>query len=194
MGLQTGATSASMGSRQEPDGMTGPDARVAQGARAHLFDISGIDLSSILLGREGLKRFNPHRGCMALLDAIVWVSPDCRRGVGIWHVGHDEFWVPGHFPGRPMLPGVLQIEAGAQLSCYLYHARQHRPMLAAFLRIENAAFRSSVLPGDDLLLLCLEAKFGRRRFISDVQGLVGSRVAFEARISGMMLDQPVAPD
>lgn len=150
-----------------------------------LFDISGVDLSRLILSRRQLERYNAHRDQMAMLDGIVWQSEDYTLGVAIKHVRDDEFWVKGHFPGRPMFPGVLMIECGAQLACYLYNVRMTEPLLAAFLRIDSASFRASVCPGEDLLLLCKEVKFSRRRFVSDIQGLVGDRVTFQARITGM---------
>lgn len=159
----------------------------ARGVKGTLFDLDGIDLSGRTLSKQDLERWNPHRGEMALLDWIVWENEAHTQGIALKHVRPDEFWVPGHFPDRPMFPGVLMIEAGAQLACYLYNVRQTDPGMVAFLRIENAVFRASVEPGDDLYLLCQEIKVSRRRFISDVQGLVGNRVTFEARISGMTL-------
>jgi len=150
-----------------------------------LFDIDDLDLSARILGRDDLAKWNPHRGEMAMLDWLVWEAEGPVRAVGLKHVREDEFWVPGHFPNRPMLPGVLQVEVGAQIACYLYNSRKPEPTLAAFLRIENAVFRNMVVPGDDLFVLCQEVKFGRRRFVTDVQGIVERRVAFEARISGM---------
>lgn len=157
-------------------------------ARARLlFDISGVDLSRRAVSREELERWNPHRGEMALLDAVVWSSPDYVRGIATKTLRPKEFWVPGHFPGRPIFPGVMMIEAGAQLACYLFNVRRPKPEIVAFLRIEQASFRSMVTVGDELLILCQEVKFGRRHFVSDVQGLVGDRIAFDARISGMAL-------
>ncbi len=61
-------------------------------------------------------------------------------------------------------------------------------VIAAFLRIENCAFRSMVAPGDDLFILMQDVKFQRRRFIVDVQGVVGTRIAFDCRITGMSME------
>lgn len=169
----------------------------ARGAHGLLFDLSAIDLSRPHADREGIERINPHRHEMVLLDEVLWVSDDRRRCVGRRVCREDEFWVRGHFPQRAMFPGVLMVEAGAQLSAYLWNIQQDEPKLAAFLRIQDCAFRRSVGPGDALLLLCQEVKNGRRRFVTDVQGIVGGpehgEVAFEAQISGMALEDAKQP-
>ena len=96
-------------------------------------------------------------------------------------------WVPGHFPGRPILPGVMMIEAGAQLASFLFHCRRNDDCIAGFTRIENAVFRGQVVPGQDLVVLAREVKYQPRRFISDIQGIVADRLVFEARITGMVI-------
>ncbi len=164
------------------------ESRAEAPARRHglLLDLSAIDLSARLRSKADIESFLPHRGQMSLLDAVIWEHPEQLRAVAIMHVRDDAFWVPGHFPGHPTFPGVMMIEAGAQLACYEFMARKCGPTLVAFLRIENAAFRAAVAPGDDLYLLCHEAKIGRRQFSSDIQGVVRGQLAFEARISGMV--------
>ena len=152
-----------------------------------MFDLDGIDLAARVADRSEIERFNPHRHEMSFLDALVWASPDRSRGVAIKRVRDDEFWVRGHFPDMPLYPGVLQIECGAQLACYLFNSRRQEPVVAAFLRIQDAAFRNKVCPGDDLYILCADIKFGRRQFVCAVQGVVQDRVAFEATISGMSM-------
>lgn len=161
-----------------------PD-RVARGA---LFDLSGIDLGGVVADRDAIGEMNPHRHEMALLDEIVWIADDRSAAVARHHCTSDAFWVRGHFPEISLMPGVLQVEAGAQLACYLWNIQQEVRRVAAFLRIENTAFRRSVVPGDELLLLCREVKKSRRRFVSDIQGIVDGQIAFGGRISGMVLD------
>lgn len=156
----------------------------------YLFDLAEIDLSARVTDRRGIERFNAHRGQMAMLDAIIWQDEGPARAVALKRVEHDEFWVEGHFPGKPMFPGVLMVEAGAQLACYMHMQRTPPPKIAAFLRIESASFRSMVQPGSDLILLGQAVKFGRRQFTADIQGVVGDRIAFDARVSGMAMDPP----
>jgi 3-hydroxyacyl-[acyl-carrier-protein] dehydratase len=136
---------------------------------------------------------------MALLDKVIWRSLDLRQSVALWRVRDDEFWVRGHFPGKPMLPGVLQIEAGAQLGVFMYNSRFPEPRVAAFTHITDVSYRTPVTPGDMFYLLCQELKCSGRRFTSHIQGVVISsdasgtpslstaKLTFEAMISGMSL-------
>jgi 3-hydroxyacyl-[acyl-carrier-protein] dehydratase len=165
---------------------------VASGARAAgglLFDLGAIDLAQRLHDRAHIATLNAHRGDMALLDHIIWISPDFRQSVALKVAKPNEFWVPGHFPGKPMYPGVLMVESAAQLAAYLYNIRQEKKLLAAFTRIDNCSFRNSVVPGDELFLLCQEVKWSRRGFVCDVQGMTNGKLTFEARISGLAIGE-----
>ncbi len=161
----------------------------ADADRSFALDLSAIDLDATYASQEKIFEMIPHRHEMALLDRVIWTSEDQSSGVAIKHVRDDEFWVRGHFPGQPMLPGVLMIEAGAQLSCYLFNERNGSVSTAAFLRIENAVFRRSVTVGDDLLLLCKGIKMSKRRFTSEIQGVVDGNLCFEAVITGMKISK-----
>src|SRR5271167_3587213 len=83
-----------------------------------LFDLSAHDLSKEQFGIDAIREVNPQRGDMEQLDAIVWADNVLEGLIARKDVRESEFWVPGHIPGRPLLPGVLMIEAAAQLASF----------------------------------------------------------------------------
>lgn len=177
-----------MGSRKLTESMPQPVVAANTGdAERALFDLAGIDLTSTFADGEGIERVIPHRGDMRLLDRVIWMSDNHQLAVGVREVRSGEFWESGHFPQKPMFPGVLMVESGAQLAAYVWNKQKPEPQIAAFLRIDRCAFRRGVVPGEDLLLLCREIKMGKRRFVTQLQGMVGDEVAFEAQITGMSM-------
>ncbi|MBI4231022.1 MAG: beta-hydroxyacyl-ACP dehydratase [Planctomycetes bacterium] len=123
---------------------------------------------------------------MEHLDAIVAVDLAGRWAVGRKEVRSDEFWVPGHIPGRPLLPGVVMIEAAAQLCSFLM--KKIRPELRdrfiGFAGVEGARFRATVEPGARLILVSKLRRLGRLGEF-DTQGIVDGRVVFKGRILGI---------
>jgi 3-hydroxyacyl-[acyl-carrier-protein] dehydratase len=152
-----------------------------------LFDIDHINLNQMMVDVNGIERLNPHRGFMRQLDGVIWHDPGMTVAVAFKDVRDDEFWVPGHIPGRPILPGVLMIEAGAQLASFMTMHRTEGLKFIGFVGCDNVKFRKQVEPGDRLILLGKGIKFHPRRCTCDVQGLVRGSLVFEARITGMSI-------
>lgn len=159
-----------------------------------VFDITDIDLNAIVADRAAIALVIPHRGDMLQIDRIVWHDQTLDHGIAVKEVRSDEFWVPGHIPGNPLLPGVLMIEASAQLASWMYHTRSERYWFAGFTRIEDTTFRGQVVPGDDMYLLCKCLKYNIKRFICQCQGVVDGRIVFETKVTGMAFPKMPTPD
>jgi 3-hydroxyacyl-[acyl-carrier-protein] dehydratase len=151
-------------------------------------DPGQLDLSHVVADQEAIRRINPQRFEMEQLTAIVLLDPERQLVVGYKDVRPDEFWVRGHMPDYPLLPGVLICEAAAQL-CSYYITTQGLVQgdFIGFGGLENARFRSPVRPGDRLILVGKGVRFHRRQTIFNVQGFVGSTMVFHADILGVPL-------
>lgn len=152
-----------------------------------LVDVANIDLDKITHGPDEIERINPHRGCMRMLDAIVYHDEGFSEAVAYRDVKADEFWVPGHIPGRPLFPGVLMLEAAAQLASYLSLNRAGEAKFMGFVGCEAVKFRGQVVPGDRLYIIGKEIEFRRRRWTCAGQGLVRGNLVFECTIIGMSM-------
>jgi 3-hydroxyacyl-[acyl-carrier-protein] dehydratase len=155
-----------------------------------LFDLSSIDLQAEpLFDNEAICKVNPQRYEMQHLDGILWCDKEKRLILGYKDVTEDEFWVRGHIPDRPLMPGVIMVEAAAQLSSFFMKQVFEIEGFIGFAGIESAKFRSVVEPGQRLYLLGQITKFKIRkrgsRVTTYVQGVVEGSMVFEAGISGM---------
>jgi len=150
-----------------------------------LVDLSKIDLNRVLIPIEEIRQCNPHRYEMEMLSGCIHLDPEKGQIVAYKDVRADEFWVRGHIPGRPLMPGVLMIEAAAQMSSLYYKRVQKDPRFLGFGGVDGVKFRGQVVPGDRLLLLGQAIEIRSRRAVFDTQGVVGDRMVFEARITGM---------
>ena len=152
-----------------------------------LFDLDRIDESNVLVDREGIYQVNPHRFEFQLLDGILVLDRPAQVLVGYRDVRDDEFWVRGHIPGRPIFPGVLMIEASAQLVSY--YEMSHRPGrgFLGFGGVEDVKFRGVVHPGQKLIVMGKMLESRPRRCIGITQAYVDRRLVYEGRIIGMWL-------
>ena len=105
-------------------------------------------------GREVIESLIPHRPPFLLVDEIVELEPG-KRVVGRREIRADDWWFPGHFPDRPVMPGVLTIEAIAQAGAVAVMAdEQNAGKIPFFGGIDDCRFRRVVEPGDTLVLEC----------------------------------------
>src|ERR1700712_4042779 len=143
-----------------------------------IIDIASLDLTATLFGPEQIREMNPQRGDMEHLNAIVWADKEQGQIIGRKDVKADEFWVPGHIPGRPLLPGVLMLEAAAQVSCFYTKKYLEWPGFIGFGGLGETKFRAEVKPGDTLLILSQYKGARHRRIHCDVQGIVNGNLVF----------------
>jgi 3-hydroxyacyl-[acyl-carrier-protein] dehydratase len=105
-------------------------------------------------GREEIERIIPHRAPFLLIDEVLELEPG-RRVVAQRRLREDDWWFSGHFPGRPVMPGVLTVEAMAQTGAVAVLAEEeHRGKLAFFAGIDSCKFKRVVEPGETLWLEC----------------------------------------
>jgi len=140
-----------------------------------------------------IMRIIPHRYPFLLIDRVIELEPG-RRVVAIKSITADEPQFTGHFPGRPIMPGVLMVEALAQAGAVaVLSLPEYSGKLVLFAGIDECRFRRTVLPGDQLVLKVevekLRGMFGRARAVASVDG----EVAVEATISFVIpRDQSIA--
>ena len=152
-----------------------------------LYDLAAIDLSRVLFDQEAVRQRNPQRGDMEHLDGIVYADATLGRIIGVKHTHDKEFWVPGHIPGRPLLPGVIMIEAAAQVAAFYTSKVVGWEGFIGFGGADAIRFRQPVTPGCRIYLVVLKTEQRHRRITCKVQGLVDGSVVFEAVIIGTQL-------
>ena len=151
-----------------------------------LFDLSKIDLTAEpLFDKAAINKMNMQRFEMQQLDGVIWYDKEKFLILGYKDVTENEFWVRGHIPGRPIMPGVIMIEAAAQLSSFFVRQVYELTGFIGFAGIDSAKFRAIVEPGQRLYFLAHITKFKRRKYVCSVQGIVDGTMVFDTVVSGL---------
>ncbi len=132
----------------------------------------------------------PHREPFLLVDEVLEIEPG-RRLVALKHVRAEEHYFAGHFPGAPVMPGVLIIEAMAQAGALLLFREvpDRASKLVFFAGIDSARFRAPVFPGDDLRLEIDVISFRNTRSKMTGKAYVGDKLVAEAELLATLVDR-----
>ncbi len=143
----------------------------------------------VIFDVKEIARILPHRYPFLLVDRILSMNLEENTIVGQKNVTANEQFFQGHFPGVPIMPGVLILEALAQTGGILVHQKGQSEKIAVLLSVNNAKFRKPVIPGDVLILqiqaLHVSTKGGRIM----AKALVNDQLAVEAEIGFALVDK-----
>ncbi len=161
-----------------------------------ILDFSEFDLEHVIADTEEIRRYNPQRYEMEQLTAIVYDNAETHICIGYKDITPNEFWVRGHMPGLPLMPGVVMCEAAAQMCTY--HVVRHDLLgskMIGFGGLEGVRFRDVVVPGDRLVMMARLTKIRRGKMvIADFQGYVGETTVVEGIIKGIPLPVHLIPN
>lgn len=142
-----------------------------------------------VMNSKEIERILPHRYPFLLVDRILSINLEENEILGQKNVTVNEPFFQGHFPGAPIMPGVLLLEALAQTGGILVHQKGYDKKIAVLLNVSNAKFRKPVMPGDVLHLhvkgLHVSGTGGKIR----AKAMIKDQIAVEAELSFALVDK-----
>jgi 3-hydroxyacyl-[acyl-carrier-protein] dehydratase len=152
-----------------------------------ILDPTTLDFSNLIADRAAVEQANPHRHEFSLVDGVLLLDLDRGLFAGYHDVRTDAWWVRGHVPGRPLFPGVLMIEAAAQLSSYVTHKALQVERFVGLTAVNDVKYRGTVAPPSRFVVVGQALDLRPRRTKCATQGFVNGNMVFEAVITGMLL-------
>lgn len=156
-----------------------------------IVDLSQFDFDNPIFTLDDIRQVNPQRHAMEQLTAIVHVDTENHIAVAYKDVTEDEFWVTGHMPEYPLMPGVIQCESAAQLGGF--YARKFNVIGGDYLGfggMDNVRFRKPVFPNTRLDLAAqITRVVGKRLAQFRFQGFVDGEMAFEGEMLGVTVNR-----
>jgi 3-hydroxyacyl-[acyl-carrier-protein] dehydratase len=143
-----------------------------------------------MLDVNEIMKLLPHRYPFLLVDRIVELEPG-KKIVGLKNVTMNEPFFPGHFPGHPVMPGVLIVEAMAQVAAVLVYSSsdENKGKITYFVGIENTKFRKPVVPGDQLRLELEVTGIRRGIYTFSGKAFVDGKLVTESELRATFADK-----
>ncbi|HCK54014.1 MAG TPA: beta-hydroxyacyl-ACP dehydratase [Planctomycetaceae bacterium] len=156
-----------------------------------LFPLESLDFDNPQFDLDEIRKVNPQRHEMEQLTAVLTVDRESQSLAGYKDLSDNEFWITGHMPGFPLMPGVVMCECAAQLAGF--YARKYNVLggdYVGFGGMNDVKFRYPVFPGDRLVLMAMVTKVRpHRRAEFDFQGFVSDRMVFCGSMFGVPIDR-----
>jgi 3-hydroxyacyl-[acyl-carrier-protein] dehydratase len=158
-------------------------------ATKNLIDLTTIDFSKIEVSKERILSLNAQRYEFEQLDRVVYMDLEEMVMIGVKEQKEDEFWVRGHIPSRPIMPGVLMIEMAAQVGSLVFHEKfdPNGEKFFGFGGVNNVKFRGLVLPKQTLVMVVKAVKLRSKIAVFAAQGFVDNNLVFEAEVTGIII-------
>ena len=154
-----------------------------------LVDLSTLDLSRVLVGPDEIRQLCLQRNRFALLDSVLHIAEDRSLVVGCKELSGEDWWAADHIPGRPIFPGVLQLEAAAQLATWhflSFHAAD-KNQFVGFGGLNETRFRGIVTPPARLVLVAKSVRVRSTMFTYAAQAFVEGKLVMETEILGVIV-------
>ncbi|MBI3901068.1 MAG: 3-hydroxyacyl-ACP dehydratase FabZ [Chlamydiia bacterium] len=142
-----------------------------------------------VLNARQIESILPHRYPFLLVDRIIHMDLEAGEIIGVKNVTANEPFFQGHFPGIPIMPGVLILEALAQTGGILVHQKGYSNRIAVLLNVANAKFRRPVVPGDQLYLHAKSLHVSANGGKMSTKAMLNDLLAVEAEISFALVDK-----
>lgn len=142
-----------------------------------------------VLGIKEISQILPHRYPFLLVDRVTYLNLEENTIIALKNVTTNEQFFQGHFPGAPIMPGVLVLEALAQAFGILIHQKGYSEKIALLMSVNNAKFRKPVVPGDALLLHATGLHISSKGGKVQAKATVNDQVVAEAEIGFALADK-----
>lgn len=157
-----------------------------------IYDYTKFNYDKPLFTLDDIRKVNPQRHEMEQLSGIVFVDREAHGIIGFKDVSEDEFWIKGHMPGFPLMPGVLLCEAAAQLAGF--YARKYDILQAGdylgFGGMNDVRFRSPVFPNCRLIIVARATLIKVKRMAQfEFQGFVNDKQVFNGEMIGVPISR-----